>query len=342
MKSGPVQGLAVGNSVMAGGWVQLLGDSVPNLKITNAAVGGAQVSQMGFVVAPVLPGDALSLKSAVRNPALVGRRFALVGGARNEADAYSSPERLKAERVLYEGIIDDLLAAGVEPIVLSDPPQIDMGSGDIYPLSAVADPVLVQLQRDVARTKGVTFVNVWAQFMAMKTAGQDLRPLYIDGTHPEAPGRRIIAEMVASALTVEPSPAAPRGPLSATALMVAYPVGPAWRPTPVTLTAPLSTLLARGRSEVYALNAGETASVLIPNASGAWINAVLQPRCTGGKLTWTLGTQQLLQAGCSGIDTSVHREQTDALGPVGAGRLTVRNTSDRLMEVIGVLLAVPR
>lgn len=338
----PVAGLAVGNSIMEGGWVQALSDALPALRMTNAAVGGAQTSQMGFVVAPLLPGDALTLQATRTNPALRGQRFALVGGTRNEADSYNSPDRLKAERIIYEGVIDDLLAAGVEPVVVSDPPQIDMATGAIYPLSAVADPVLVQLQRDVARTKGVTFVNVWAQFMAMAAAGQDLRPLYIDGTHPEAPGRQIIANMVRSALTAEPTHQVKRGSVSATALVVAYPVGSGWRSTPNVLSSPLSTLVVRGRSEVYALNTGETASVLIPNATRAWVNTVVQPHCGDVTITWMLGSQQFPVPGCSGPDTIVHREQTNDLGPVPAGRLTVKNNSARLMEVVGVLLALPR
>jgi hypothetical protein len=342
VKRGPVQGLALGNSIMAGGWVQLLTQAAPRLSITNAAVGGVQASQMGFVVAPVLPGDALSLKSALPNPALAGKKFAFVGGTRNEAGFYNTPELLKSERMVYEALIDALLAAGVEPIVFSDPPQVEMATGAIYPLSAVADPVMVKLQQEVARAKGVTFVNVWAQFMALKAAGQDIRPLYIDGTHPETPGRQMIAKMVAAALFTEPSSTVPRGAVSKSALAVAYPLGSNWKPPQDATTSPLSTTLSRGRSEVYALAAGESVSVLVPTAQLAWSDVMLQPRCSDLKVTLSLGSWQYQQAGCSGNDTSVHREQTDGLGSIQAGRMTFKNSTDRLMGVIGVLLLLDR
>lgn len=202
------QGIAVGNSIMAGtgatGFSQSLtarlgvklqaytgvgtsNDWTPE----NRGVGGSRTSTcVGWIADIVDPTDVRG--AVLTNPFIKNKNYCLIMTLRNDLAA---PAEDTLEMLMF--IFRNLRAKGVEAILITDPPRINV-AGKI-------DDSLFKPFYDVALfaavQEGATVVDVWKYFTLLENQGTDISQYYSDFVHLNDSGYDLVADLVFKSMT---------------------------------------------------------------------------------------------------------------------------------------------
>jgi hypothetical protein len=94
---------------------------------------------------------------------------------------------------------------GADPVLVTEPPSINVSTGAIVDTSVNWTPYLTAAQQ-ICADEGVTLVDCWSYFNYLSQQGIDLRPLMSDTVHPNDTAHALIASLVFRCMTT-PSPA---------------------------------------------------------------------------------------------------------------------------------------
>jgi lysophospholipase L1-like esterase len=94
-------------------------------------------------------------------------------------------------------MIAALRGRGIEPILMTPNP---VAAPQYPPTRNVTLRPYVDAVRDLARTRDVPLVDVYARFAELAIEGTDLNTLFTDAMHPNPRGHELIAEWLAPVL----------------------------------------------------------------------------------------------------------------------------------------------
>jgi lysophospholipase L1-like esterase len=203
-------GFCIGNSIMQGTGSSSISNTIPFLLANklyaynsvglvndwapaNRGVGGSNTTLGLMYVADNSDNATFTPEGGLLKS---DRDYCLIMTLRNDVgqltidESYSSVSRVLAS----------LNNSGVEPIFITDPPKIDISTGEILDTQANFgdwyDRALI-----ACGSADVTVVDCWKYFNELKNVGVDLRDYTADGIHPNDAGFEIISEMVFQAMT---------------------------------------------------------------------------------------------------------------------------------------------
>lgn len=96
---------------------------------------------------------------------------------------------------LIDSTLKALINKNIEPIFITDPPKIDMVTGEILDtpevFGRIYDSALV-----ACAANGATLIDAWKYFYNLKSMGIDIRQYSSDGVHPNDAGYEILSELI--------------------------------------------------------------------------------------------------------------------------------------------------
>ena len=104
---------------------------------------------------------------------------------------------------LYRMTVRQLKNNNIDVICCSEPPKLDMSSGDILDgIEVVSGKVnnyyeYKEIIKKIAEDEGVSFVDIWEEFRYKKEVlKEDIRNYSSDGTHPNDSGHALISDLI--------------------------------------------------------------------------------------------------------------------------------------------------
>lgn len=297
---------------------------------SNYGNGGSEIPiAAAFVAAPVPmnnPNGALPEGIFAQTPRVnqnLYRPWWVLGGARNEVGAYAAAPAqalLDNYRTMLAATIDALIEARADVVLYSDPPAINASTGVQTTASAQYDQLFVDIQREVARSRGITFVDLYLHWQRLAVQGTDLRTLSNDGTHPNDAGHDVIAALIYQALMFEPLQGAGRTQAQNGRLLWVYP-GTAGRYGGGTINAAPTTDASTIRNGVLktqdSFDLGANATVNLEAYAGLVYGVGLLRNTGGAQLNFT-STGGAVQAGLNTAFPGLNRERSVLIRQAGA------------------------
>lgn len=202
---GFLRGLSIGNSITAGsgipnpGYVltysyrlgQHLADffgygAINNWAASNYGVGGGDIATCAGYVAH--DGDGFA---PVQGDDLPSRDYVTLMSLRNSTQFQTVRDYTDLLRV----VLRNIMLTGIDVIFITEPPRIDVTTGDILDDNTSWLPWYETALR-ICAEEGVTVVDAWKYYKDQKENGLDLRDFTTDGVHYNAVVHQKIADLL--------------------------------------------------------------------------------------------------------------------------------------------------
>jgi lysophospholipase L1-like esterase len=198
-------GFCIGNSIMQGTGSSSINFTIPRLVATklqalynvattndwvpsNKGVGGSTTS---LALAYVSDNSDNSTNLPISGTLTTDKDYAIILTLRNDVSLLSDDRSEEMVRATLQALRNK----NIEPIFITDPPEIDMLTGDVLDTQSNFgdwyDRALT-----LCASEGATLVDAWKYFINLHNLGVDIRRYSYDGIHPNDAGYELISELI--------------------------------------------------------------------------------------------------------------------------------------------------